>query len=132
MRAANWPWGSWDSLCTGAAGGSVDRPCASCGRFSGPGPSPQRTHSMVTPARPRCRALVTINRATSAGNFLRCGHFLMAASVTGGPISTANCRYVSEIPAHGLKASRRRANRSDMGPILDPFRDLTDDKLVLG
>jgi len=55
----------------------------------------------VTPSRPGWRALATISRATSAGNFLRCGHFLIPASVTGGPSSAANWRYVSEIRSRG-------------------------------
>src|SRR2546425_3049197 len=131
MRAANWPWGSWDVAWRSTAC-SADRPWASFGPFWGPGPSPQNTHSSVTPFSPRSRALVTITRATSAGNFLRCGHFLIAASLTGGPISAANWRYVSEIPGQGLKASKRRASRSDTGPFLAPFPALTDDKLVLG
>src|SRR5438128_7364562 len=130
MRAANWPWGSWD--VAGRSAAALGTASASAGPLWGPCPSPHSTHSSVTPSRPRWRALVTIIRATSAGNFLRCGHFLIAASVTGGPRSAANCRYVSEIPGHGLKASRRRANRSYTGPILAPFEALTDDKLVLG
>src|SRR5439155_14044254 len=132
------PWGpcavasrATASLLSGSAGRSVDRPSAPSGPFSGPEPSPQSTHSRVKSTKPRCRALVTSNRATSAGTFLRCGHFLLAASVTGVPSSAANCRYVSEIPGHGLKTSRRRANRSYTGPILAPFEALTDDKLVL-
>src|SRR2546427_4521832 len=81
MLSAN----SWCSCC-----------CPCCGTFLvpfwGPEPSPQSTHSSVTSGIPRSFAFVTISRATSAGNFSRCGHFFIAASVTPPPSAAANCR----------------------------------------
>src|SRR5262245_30423756 len=72
-----------------------------------------------------------MERATSAGNFLRLGHFFMSATVTGPPSSAANCRYVNEIPSQGEKTSSRVASRSVIGSTFGPLSGLLGDNLSI-